>query len=192
MLPRRPRAVPVVFTDPVHEASHRSATYPTVHLAPGAPEARDSQQGLGSRATRSPSDNHHFPKYSKFEVAVLWTFSLEKSRVSSTGSTWMAPLCDGPERPWECPGYQGEATRSHRCGTPRCAHLSSPSLQMSPPFSPFFFLTTQPEFSPRASCTVPSRLPDSQPLDFPDLVTPTLVNANFISFTSWLLISLSS
>ena len=63
--------------------------------------------------------------------------------------------------------------------TPRCAHLSSPSLQMSPPFSPFFFLTTQPEFSPRASCTVPSRLPDSQPLDFPDLVTPTLVNAKF-------------
>ena len=65
-----------------------------------------TQTAKGGRFARNETLKRHlfFPKFAECKEEVLRVLRLESIPESSTA--WMAPFRDGPERPWECSGFQ--------------------------------------------------------------------------------------
>ena len=126
IMPRRSRAALVVLQGPHVTCACMKAPDTWCPPGPCSVQNSDSQQGLVF-TQQDPQVTPPLPQVLKMHVVVLWTHSLEKSRVCSTGTAWMAPIRDGPERPWECPGFQLTVlkTAKERLLGPNAAALSA-------------------------------------------------------------------
>jgi hypothetical protein len=93
------------FKDPRVCMKHRERHFPLAWQCPGPCRTRTANRG---RFERGETLKRHllFPRYASCKDAVLRTLGLESIPTSRSSSAWMAPLRDGPERPWERPGFR--------------------------------------------------------------------------------------
>ena len=80
---------------------HRQRHFPVQWLCPGP--CRETEEG---KFARDETLKRHllFPRYEACKKVVLELLELESIPVS--GALWLAPLRDGPDRPWESPDFQ--------------------------------------------------------------------------------------
>jgi len=91
------------FKDPHVCAKHRRRHFPQIWHCPGPCRTQTTK---GGKFARKETLKRHltFPKHAECKEAVLKALGLETIPASSTA--WMTPFRDGPECPWECPGFQ--------------------------------------------------------------------------------------
>jgi hypothetical protein len=92
------------FSNPQVCMRHRQRHFLHRWVCPG-PCKGESVEG-GARFARSETLKRHlqFQKNAACMKAVLTVLNL--ATAPSYGTTWLAPLCDGPERPWESPHFK--------------------------------------------------------------------------------------
>jgi hypothetical protein len=81
---------------------HRHRHFPLKWTCPG-PCKKTEKEG---RFARDETLKRHllFPRYAACEKVVLERLKLNSIPIS--GSHWLTPLRDGPDRPWESPDFQ--------------------------------------------------------------------------------------
>lgn len=89
-------------------AKHRLTHFPGSWVCPGPckGESADSAQGGCARFARDETLKRHlqFPKNAPCAEVVQKVLNLRT--IPCSGTAWLAPLCDGPERPWESPDFE--------------------------------------------------------------------------------------
>ncbi|KAF8274669.1 hypothetical protein EI94DRAFT_1712846 [Lactarius quietus] len=90
------------FDDPRTCMKHRQRHFPVQWLCPGPCKKTDKE----GKFARDETLKRHllFPRYAACKKAVLELLDLDSIPVS--GSHWLAPLRDGPDRPWESLDFQ--------------------------------------------------------------------------------------
>ncbi|KAI0247044.1 hypothetical protein BJV78DRAFT_82448 [Lactifluus subvellereus] len=88
------------FDSPRTCLKHRRRHFPVQWLCPGPCKSK------GGKFARDETLKRHllFPNHVACREAVLTLLGLRSIPVS--GTAWMTPLRDGPERPWESPGFR--------------------------------------------------------------------------------------
>lgn len=91
------------FKDPRMCTKHRHRHFPYPWYCPGPCREVSTKKG---RFARNETLKRHlcFEKNGACREAVLKVLKLKNFPLP--GSAWLAPLRDGPERPWEIPGFQ--------------------------------------------------------------------------------------
>jgi hypothetical protein len=96
-------ACPLSFKDPHVCAKHRMRHFRQIWHCPGPCRTQTTKGGMFAR--KETLKRHlTFPRHAECKEAALKALGLETIPASST--SWIAPFRDGPERPWECPGFQ--------------------------------------------------------------------------------------
>jgi hypothetical protein len=93
------------FKTPFVCMKHRERHFPVAWQCPGPCQTQTTNRG---RFTRDETLRRHleFPRFARCKDTVLQLFRLQSISPSETGGMgWMAPLRDGPERPWEQAGF---------------------------------------------------------------------------------------
>ncbi|KAI9454740.1 hypothetical protein BJY52DRAFT_704761 [Lactarius psammicola] len=90
------------FNDPRTCMKHRQRHFPVQWPCPG-PCKKTEKEG---KFARDETLKRHllFPRYAACKKVVLNLLDLES--IPSSGALWLAPLRDGPDRPWESPDFQ--------------------------------------------------------------------------------------
>ena len=81
---------------------HRNRHFPEQWTCPG-PCPKTEKEGKFARA-ETLRRHLLFPRYAACKKVVLERLSL--TSIPVTGSLWLTPLRDGPDRPWESPDFQ--------------------------------------------------------------------------------------
>ena len=118
------------FKDPRVCMKHRARHFPLAWRCPGPCRTQSTYRG---RFVRDETLKRHldFPRFASCRDAVLQLLGLESIPPSGRGSlAWMAPLRDGPERPWERPGSHLTDLETVK------ARLRDPHVAASPPVVP--------------------------------------------------------
>ncbi|KAI9434253.1 hypothetical protein H4582DRAFT_2081306 [Lactarius indigo] len=90
------------FNDPRTCMKHRQRHFPVRWICPG-PCKKTEKEG---KFARDETLKRHllFPRYAACKKVVLKRLGLQS--VPASGALWLAPLRDGPDRPWESPDFQ--------------------------------------------------------------------------------------